>query len=287
MVEDAVLPIREFSRLTGISRETLRFYDKIALLSPDVRGKHNGYRYYSPRQLDFAFLISELRALGMGLEEIKRYADGRTPEKMLALLREQTAHIEAEIQRLRSIQAVMALRAQAAEEALRHEEGTVVWEERAREPIFLCPPPAEGSTDLEASVQAYRYAMEHGVSMNCPAGVRFPAADLETGSQSAPPRMYFKVWKGHNAWKAAGCYAVYHCRPGSGAESVPYQPLLSRIRGKGLRMEGDAYVEYPLDELAAHSWEAYRIRMEVRVVPKEPSPSDGGAAECRTPPEVF
>ena len=152
MLEGAVLPIREFSRLTGITRETLRFYDKIALLSPDARGKRNGYRYYSARQLALAFLISELRVLGMGLEEIKHYADSRTPEGMLALLREQNDHIEVEIQRLRSVQAVMALRVKAAEDALRYEEGAVTLEERKCEPIFLCPPPAERSTDLEASV---------------------------------------------------------------------------------------------------------------------------------------
>ena len=65
-MEEAYLPIREFSKLTGISREALRFYDKIGLLSPQTRRK-NGYRYYATRQLDFAVLISELRALGMGL----------------------------------------------------------------------------------------------------------------------------------------------------------------------------------------------------------------------------
>lgn len=39
MMEEAYLPIRELSKLTGISREALRFYDKIGRLSPQMRRK--------------------------------------------------------------------------------------------------------------------------------------------------------------------------------------------------------------------------------------------------------
>ena len=110
--------------------------------------------------------------------------------------------------------------------------------------------------------------MDHGVSMNSPVGALFPIAAKEPGSQTAPPRLYFKVRRDHNAWKSAGTYGVYHYRPGGGTEKDQYLPLLSWIREKGLRMEWDAYEEYPLDELAAHRWEDYRCRVEARVVPK-------------------
>ena len=45
MSQKKQLSILEFSRLTGIKRENLRFYDRIGLLSPEARGE-NGYRYY-------------------------------------------------------------------------------------------------------------------------------------------------------------------------------------------------------------------------------------------------
>lgn len=265
MMEDAVLPIREFSRLTGISRETLRFYDNIGLLSPESRGK-NSYRYYSARQLEFAFLISALRALGMGLKEIKQYADDRTPKGMLALLRAQNAHIEAEIQRLRSIQFVMGLRAEAAEDALQHVVGTVVLEARKREPIFLCPLPERRSTDTEAVLWAYHYAADHGISISNPSGLILSNQYLEISSHPVPAQFYFKVRKEYNAWKSSGTYAVYHYRPAGQPEAEPYLPLLSFLKEKGLRMVGDVYEEYPLDEFSTHRWEEYRARVEVRVV---------------------
>ena len=79
MNQKSTMPIREFARLTGIRPANLRFYDQIGLLSPELRGE-NGYRYYSRRQLSTAYLISDLRDLGVGLEEIKRYAGEREEE---------------------------------------------------------------------------------------------------------------------------------------------------------------------------------------------------------------
>lgn len=67
------LSILEFSRLTGISRDNLRFYDRIGLLCPEQRGENN-YRYYARSQLNSAYLISSLRLLEVGLEDIRHYS---------------------------------------------------------------------------------------------------------------------------------------------------------------------------------------------------------------------
>ena len=39
------MTIKEFSNITGIKSQTLRYYDQIGLFSPEHRGE-NGYRYY-------------------------------------------------------------------------------------------------------------------------------------------------------------------------------------------------------------------------------------------------
>ena len=53
------LSILEFSRLTGISRDNLRFYDRIGLLCPEQRGENN-YRYYARSQLNSCLLYTSL-----------------------------------------------------------------------------------------------------------------------------------------------------------------------------------------------------------------------------------
>ena len=263
MYRKSQMPIREFSILTGISKDSLRFYDKIGLLSPELRGENN-YRYYTERQIELAFLISDLRALGIGLEEIKQYADERSPERMLAFFSEQNTRIEAEIEHLHSIQELMRLRSDMATQALRYPEDIVVLEEREQEPIFLCPLEDNGGTDIDRINFAYNYAAAHGVNIGFPSGTIIPQQNLETGDWS-PAQYYFKVSKKRNAWKSAGTYAVFYGWGVNNSTNECYKPLITFIQENGFHIASDAYEEYILDELSTHEWEQYKIRVEVRV----------------------
>ncbi|MEL0969119.1 MerR family transcriptional regulator [Clostridioides difficile] len=60
----------EFAKLCGISKQTLIFYDKIGIFSPEYKDKNN-YRYYSVYQYDTLDILQSLREIGMSLEEIK------------------------------------------------------------------------------------------------------------------------------------------------------------------------------------------------------------------------
>ena len=42
--------VGEVSRITGVSKDTLRFYDKIDLFKPKYVDPGNGYRYYIHRK---------------------------------------------------------------------------------------------------------------------------------------------------------------------------------------------------------------------------------------------
>ena len=77
----------EFAKLAGVSKHTLFYYDEIGLLSPEIKNKENGYRYYSAAQLDILDVIYVLRELDMTLEEIQEYMQNRTPEQFLELFR--------------------------------------------------------------------------------------------------------------------------------------------------------------------------------------------------------
>ena len=184
------LSILEYSRLTGIKRDNLRFYDRIGLLKPEIRGE-NGYRYYTRRQLSSAYLISGLRLLGVGLEDIRHYSAERTPEKMLGLFAEQEAKIQAEIKKLQETSEILKLYADMAREGLRHTEGELTLEQREAEPIFLCPlPPASFSED-EAEIYAYESAGEQGVNLGYPMGVKITMKDLICPGES-PVYQYYQ-----------------------------------------------------------------------------------------------
>lgn len=264
MSQKKQLSILEFSRLTGISRDNLRFYDRIGLLKPELRGE-NGYRYYTRRQLGSAYLIGSLRLLGVGLEDIRRYSAGRTPEEMLALFAEQEARIQVEIEKLQETSEIMKLYADMAQEALCHNEDEFLVEERKRERIFLCPSFPAARDEDEAEILAYEYAGSHGINLGYPMGVMVSREDLLTGVEAPACRYYFKSARHGNAWKPAGLYAVAYGKSEYQKPQDTYLQLLGFIRTQDLKVAGNAYGEYLLDDLAVHEPDQYYGRMEVLV----------------------
>lgn len=260
MAQKNLMQIKEFARLTGIRPENLRFYDQAGLLSPEVRGE-NGYRYYSRHQLNSAYLIIDLRELGVGLEEIKRYSQDRTPEKMLDLFARQEKRLEDEIEHLRSIRDSMYLHRDMAREAMRHGERDFLLEERAREPIFLCPEVAAGEDSDEGMMQAYEYAGHHGVDLSSPIGVVISGAEGE----GHIGQYYFKTRRRHNAWKPKGRYAVAYGRGDLMASEHIYHELRVFMQAQGVRPRGVGYGECLLDEMAVQDVSHYGLRLEVPV----------------------
>lgn len=81
--------IGEFSRITGISAYTLRYYEKKGLIRVDR--DHGGRRDYSEADIEWVKFIKRLKDTGMLLRDIKYYSDLRyegdtTMEKRMEFL---------------------------------------------------------------------------------------------------------------------------------------------------------------------------------------------------------
>lgn len=268
------LTILEFSRLTGIKRENLRFYDSIGLLSPESRGTNN-YRYYSRRQLNTAYLISSLRGLGVGIETIKQYASHHTPEDTLALLSRQEAHIKKEIRQLNETSQIMRIHSDMIREALAHNKNALFLTEKERESIFLCPPIPDGMDDDEGGIFSYEYADAHGVNLGFPLGTFVARERFSPDSVSKADSYYFKVGSGGNAWKPAGMYAVAYGQCNPWEPEALYERLLCFISQQNLYIFGDAYEEYPLGDTAVQDGAQYCVRIEIPVTARAPAIQDG------------
>ena len=64
--------IGEFSEVTGLGIHTLRYYEHESLITP-VRNSSNRRRY-SEKDITWIAFIKRLKATGMPIKEIKRYA---------------------------------------------------------------------------------------------------------------------------------------------------------------------------------------------------------------------
>ncbi|MET9491868.1 MerR family transcriptional regulator [Nocardia sp. NPDC006630] len=66
--------IGEVSERSGLSRDTLRWYERIGLLD-SVGRDHAGQRRFCDRDLDWLSLIGKLRRTGMSVADMVRYAE--------------------------------------------------------------------------------------------------------------------------------------------------------------------------------------------------------------------
>jgi DNA-binding transcriptional MerR regulator/effector-binding domain-containing protein len=83
----------EFAKLFNVNRQTLFYYDKEGIFSPEVR-LDNGHRLYSGTQYDIFYVIRMLLQSNVPLKTIKHYMEHRSPEKLKTLLVQQEIEID-------------------------------------------------------------------------------------------------------------------------------------------------------------------------------------------------
>lgn len=106
MYKDKLLSISEFTKLSGIKRPNLIYYDEINVLKPVYR-EENNYRMYSYMQLDLAYVITSLRTMDVSLNEIKNYVQNRSPQKAAELFKSQIEVMNKEIDKLEQVKDIM------------------------------------------------------------------------------------------------------------------------------------------------------------------------------------
>ena len=101
--------IGDISKLYNISNDILRYYEKIGLLIPDVRGE-NGYRYYSESQLWKLNNIRSLRNLGVSLNEIIDFLNTRSIKKTKEMIKFQLKKIDENLRELLKLKEELELK---------------------------------------------------------------------------------------------------------------------------------------------------------------------------------
>lgn len=100
--------IQEFSKQTGLSPKTIRYYESIGILSPPRRSP-NGYRDYEEKAVERARFVAGARSIELSLDEIseilamqdRREAPCRT---MLNLIKQRADEVEERIQMLKRME---------------------------------------------------------------------------------------------------------------------------------------------------------------------------------------
>ncbi len=98
------LSIQQVAQRTGLSIDTLRYYERIGLLEPVGRAS-SGHRRYSQKDLDWIGLLIDLRETGMPLAQMIHFARLRrqgaaTARERLLILEQHQRSLEEQMQKL-------------------------------------------------------------------------------------------------------------------------------------------------------------------------------------------
>lgn len=100
------MTIKEASRVTGVSIDNLRYYERIGLI-PEVKRNSAGVREYDEATISMIELIMRFKNSGMKLESIRKYVSlamegEETAEERKKILIEAKENLEAQLIKIRS-----------------------------------------------------------------------------------------------------------------------------------------------------------------------------------------
>ena len=102
--------ISEFARVTGLTRDTVRFYARLGLLQPQTNGKggRHPYSVFTRKDIQAAEVIRISQSLGMSLKEIAAFNEERreghlTSERRVEIMNAQLARLEAKATELKTM----------------------------------------------------------------------------------------------------------------------------------------------------------------------------------------
>ena len=100
------LTIQDAARRSGLSEPTLRYYEEVGLIGPIARDPSSGHRRYREEEVDALQALACLRAMGVGIEEMRTYQANRELGQAKAgeqrdLLLAHATRVETEIETLR------------------------------------------------------------------------------------------------------------------------------------------------------------------------------------------
>lgn len=273
MIDDAFFTVSDFAKLSRTTKATLHYYDTIGLLSPLSRGLDNKYRYYSRGQLAVVNVIRTLQAFGMSLSEIKTLLDRRTPGFMDEVFTQQIDRINEKIDELGRAQKLLFTLRKSIHSVENVNEDAITIQFLPAEAIVLgdLNDYSQGKDSYSALISFYNAISKKwpNLDLNYPVWGVFSEDRIKRGDWVWPDRYYFYNPEGRDK-RPAAFYATGYTRGGYGQSDELYKRMIDFIDKNGFEISGDAYEEYPLNEVCISDDATYLMRIMITVREKIP-----------------
>ena len=263
--KSSLLTVHQFSEMTGVPDSTLRYYDKLGLLSPVDRGR-NQYRFYSPHQITSLNFITVLSELGVPLAQIGTLTKNRTPENVLEILMERERELDLELKKLQSTYALIHTfqqnimygeHASTSETKISHKEET---------PIVL-----GGKNDWQKNpefhfhfAQFCKFAMQKKYNLHYPVGGVFDSFDSFHENPTKPDHFFSADPNGGDRLPG-GKYVMCYEKGSFNKLGTASKKIMDFSKKERITLNGPVYVMYLLDEVTTMDESDYLAQILAKV----------------------
>ncbi|MEC6748729.1 MerR family transcriptional regulator [Marinilactibacillus sp. XAAS-LB27] len=270
MKEKYYLTTGQFANLVGVPKDTLFYYDKIGIFSPEMK-KENGYRYYSFYQSEVFEAIRLLKTLGISLSEVKNYMKHKSPENLVVLLETEKKVLKKKISELQSMEELLNKRISSTTEAIEKDLNQVGIEYMTTTFLFATKAGSVVDDDiLLESIQSHFKSLrsiKKQTVFSQSIGWTLHSEKIMKKNYEIYDSIYTTMSdeKYSNFIKEAGNYIVLYHNNVQADLSVSYQKILTYIEENQIEIEGYFFEETLLDDLSVNGYEEFVVKISVRI----------------------
>jgi len=208
----------------------------------------------------------------MSLDDIRGLRDRRTPELANIVFERQIEEIDRKIEEWVRARKLLLTLKKAINSVSHVDENAVTVKFLPAEAIVLgdLNDYSRDRTDYDALISFYNDISQKypDIDLNYPVWATYSQERLKNGDWGHPDRYYLYNPEGYDR-RPASLYAIGYMRGGYRPNNELYEKLTDYIDTNGYEICGDAYEEYPLNEICATSDKDYLIRVMITVKEKE------------------
>ncbi|MEK3882009.1 MerR family transcriptional regulator [Paenibacillus sp. PL2-23] len=260
--------INEISKLYGIGPDSLRYYEKLGILTP--KRDTNGYRLYGLQDLYKLNIIRDLRSLDFSMGQIKEYLDNQSVDNTIERLREEQQAIKEQLERLEAKKNIIEGRIRVLSEAARIEAGILAIKTMPDRPCLQLKTLITKDEEMDWAIKRLHRKHEHRIPDfgNQPFGAYVSVDDLRNGVTDVYHSVFFLMEKGTKEWDfmlPAGQYLSLYYRGDYSQSSEKIQQVLSYAQEKGLPTVGEPFEIYEVDNRDTIRSEEFLTEIQIRV----------------------
>ncbi|MDR0935335.1 MAG: MerR family transcriptional regulator [Oscillospiraceae bacterium] len=250
MNKTGMMSIKEFSEFTTVPQSMLRYYDKIGLFRPMLRGDNN-YRYYAYHQIVTLNQIIKLTDLKVPLKEIEYMSAERTPQSTVVLLEKQEKLLKAELNSISDSLSVIRTLQRLLNLSFTIDENALSVCDNSELAVTFSPKTDFGDcgTFYKAFKEACRWFRENGINLCYPIGGYFSDFTSFVEKPSKPDK-FFSLDPAGQDKKPAGKSVTGYIRGYYGEMSDLPERLKEYGAANKLSYTGGVYVTYIQDEVS-------------------------------------